>query len=403
MINTEKKNNILSTLADLLEENYKKIIIANQQDLEYCRKNSIISESLLDRLVIDKKKILGMVESINKAISLDDPVGKVINKHVHENGMVIENKTVGFGKVLIIYESRPDVTIEASIIAFKSGNRVYLKGGSEAKNSNLELINLWRQALNNHGIDKEYIQYLNLNREQTSKLIRENHDSFDLIIPRGGKSLIDFITKESSIPLLVSGRGNNFIYVDKDYNLNMAIDIILNGKQRISVCNALDKVLFHQNISNENLIQIITKLLEKKIEVILDEKITQRLNDFIKKNSIKTEQKEEIWHREFLSATIFLSIVNDEVEAIKKINKYSGGHSCGIISNNKKIGSTFQNSVDAAAVYHNCSLRFTDGGQFGFSAEIAVSTQKLHSRGPIGLEQLVTNKWFINGNGQIRN
>ncbi|MCB0284601.1 MAG: glutamate-5-semialdehyde dehydrogenase [Calditrichaeota bacterium] len=377
------KNSVLKTLAELLEKNKQQIIDANKLDIAGA---SDLDESLLDRLKVDEKKVTAMIDSVNQTIQLEDPENKILYMHQHPSGMKIENKTVPFGKIIIIYESRPDVTIEAAITAFKAGNRVLLKGGKEARQTNKFLVNLWHKALSEHGWNKDYVVYLDLNRQETQQLIKENSYRADLIIPRGGEGLINFVLQNSNIPVIVSGRGNNFLYVDKDSDLDMAIKIILNGKKRISVCNALDKVLVNQKIPNvESFISdLTTKLTENKIALVNE------------------PHNDTVMAEEFLAAKILLKKVNDIDEAIEMINRYSGGHSATIVTSNKERATKFLQEVDCAAVYHNASTRFTDGGQFGFGAEMAISTQKLHFRGPIALNQLVTNKWFIYGDGHIR-
>ena len=393
-MDTSQKNNVLKTLADLLSKNKQRIINANKEDVEICPKDDI---SLLDRLKVDEKKVQAMIDAVNQTIELDDPEAKIISTFSHENGMVVENKTVPFGAILIIYESRPDVTIEAAITAFKAGNKILLKGGKEAKKSNLVLVDLWHEALSANGVDKNFVTYLDLNREETQSLIA-NNNKIDLIIPRGGEGLINFVKQNSSAPVIVSGRGNNFLYVDQEADFNMAINIALNGKSRLSVCNALDKVLIHENTPDlhQQINQLIHKLQEINIEIFADEKVYG-----INNNTTKITDN-SIYEEEFLDAKILIGVVNSDEEAIEAINKYSGGHSASIVTTNIDTAKKFQTEVDCAAVYHNASTRFTDGGQFGFGAEIAISTQKLHFRGPIGLNELVTNKWFIHGTGQIR-
>ena len=395
-MNKDKKNEVLKVLARLLRENEDKILKANKKDILHCEK---IDESLLDRLKIDEVKIESMATSVEKTINFEDPEGKVLFEFDHENGMKIQNKTVSFGNILIIYESRPDVTIEASILAFKAGNKVFLKGGKEASNSNKFLVSLWQKALEEVGLDKNRVEYLDLSRTKTQEIIKNNTLNLDLIIPRGGEGLIKFVRENAKVPVIVSGRGNNFAFVDKEVNFSQAVEIILNGKSRISVCNALDKVLVDKNLKDleKNTKKLVSSLVENNIEVFGDKEISQ-----IDTRVSWVEKEEEILAQEFLSSKIYIKIVKDLGSAIEIINTYSGGHSAVIISKNKENASVFQDRVDCAAVYHNASTRFTDGGEFGFGAEIAISTQKLHFRGPIGLEQLVTNKWYISGNGQIR-
>ncbi len=394
MIPTGKKNKVLTTLAELIEKNKSQIIEANRQDVSNYRGED---ESMLDRLKVDEKKVQGMVAAVHQAIDLNDPEGHTIYTFQHDNGLRIENRTVPFGTILIIYESRPDVTVEAAITAFKAGNRILLKGGKEARNTNLVLTELWHQALAQNEVDKAYVTYLDFKREATQELIKTNSHHVDLIIPRGGERLINFVKSNTNIPVIVSGRGNNFLYVDQEADFDMAINIILNGKSRISVCNALDKVLFHKDIPNlpEKLKKLIGKLKDHHIEIWGDQTISNQFD-------IELAEGESIYYEEFLAAKILLRMVKGIGEAIDLINQYSGGHSASIVTSNSKAAETFLERVDCAAVFHNASTRFTDGGQFGFGAEMAISTQKVHFRGPIGIDQLVTNKWFIFGNGQIR-
>ena len=390
-----QKNNVLKTLAELLEKNKQEILNVNKEDvLVYLGTN----EAMLDRLEINENKISGMISSIQMAIKAEDPEGKILYSLERENGLKIENKTVPFGLILIIYESRPDITIEAAVTAFKAGNRVLLKGGIEARKTNLFLTNLWQEAFIQNGMDKDFLTYLDYGREEIQNLIKNKDSKIDLIIPRGGEGLIDFVTKNTSIPTIISGRGNNFLYIDKEVDFEMAVKLILNGKERISVCNALDKVLINQDLPNIKILvsNLVNSLINKNIEVLGDKDIITL------EKKIREVDTESTLREEFLSLKIFLSLVKNVNEAIEKINEYSGGHSACIVTKNNEIAKKFQDEVDCAAVYHNSSVRFTDAGQFGLGTEVAISTQKLHSRGPIGVSQLVTNKWYIYGNGQIR-
>lgn len=394
-MDTKVKNKILKTLSELLFVNRQMILKANQKDLSYCSKTDQV---MYDRVKVDDQKIAGMITSIQKVIGLDDPEGKLLYSFQHDNGLKIVNKSVPFGIILIIFESRPDVTIEAAIIAFKAGNKVLLKGGKEAVNTNMFLEKLWQKALTKHGIDKNYVSYLDIDREETRRLIKDSGKRFDLIIPRGGEGLINFVVKNSDVPVIISGRGNNFLYVDSDADFDMATRVILNGKQRISVCNALDKVLINKRLPdlNRKVTSLLNKLFKNKIDVHGDEEICKL------SGKIQKIKGHSIFWEEFMAAKILLSLVGGIDEAISLINKYSGGHSASIITTNKVTAQKFLQQVDCAAVYHNASVRFTDGGQFGLGSEIAISTQKLHFRGPVGLDQLVTNKWFVYGDGQIR-
>jgi len=393
---TDIKNKTLSDLAKLILKHKSEILLQNKFDLAG---SDELDPTLVDRLKVDEKKVDGMIASIHEVIKLDDPEGEILHQYNHPNGMKVENRRVPFGRILIIYESRPDVTIEAAINAFKAGNKIYLKGGKESKNTNIFLVKLWALALQMNNLPKDIVTYLDIDRVETQKLLKENHLRLDLIIPRGGEALINYIRQNTSVPLIISGRGNNFIYVHTDADFTIAQNIIINGKSRLSVCNAIDKVLFNESTENlkSKVEQVIIKALEKNLDVYGDG------NFFKSFDLIKPMEDPLMYEQEFLSPKILFGIVETADTAIDIINKYSGGHSAVIVTENKNVAEKFQNEVDCAAVYHNASTRFTDGGQFGFGAEIAISTQKLHFRGPVGLAQLVTNKWFITGNGQIRN
>lgn len=394
-MNTAIKNQTLSTLAQLISQNRAQILAANQRDLNGC---GSMDPSLFDRLKVDSAKVDAMAAAVEKVIHLDDPQGRVLYQYQREDGLQIENRSVPFGIILIIYESRPDVTIEAAVTAFKAGNQILLKGGKESLHTNLVLVGLWHQALTDNGVDTSYVQYLQMDRGQTQVLIRENTHNIDLIIPRGGEKLIEFVQKNTSVPALISGRGNNFLYIDQTCDFDMACRISVDGKQRLSVCNALDKILLHADLPNlaEKLSGLVQQLTDMGLSVFGDQGICA-LNQ-----NVLVMPSKEMWSEEFLSAKILIGVVTDSSQAISLINCYSGGHSAVIVSDDRALAVDFQQQVDCAAVYHNASSRFTDGGEFGLGAEIAISTQKLHFRGPVGLGELVTNKWFIDGQGQIR-
>jgi len=395
IIDKQLKNDLLTFLSELILKNKAQIISRNQLDLEQAGN---IDATLVDRLKVDEKKVDDMLNSIADVIRLDDPQGKVLYEYNHPNGMLIRNVVVPFGKVLIIYESRPDVTIEAAISAFKAGNKILLKGGKEARNTNLFLVSLWQEALRKFDIPADYVEYLDINRDETQRMLKENTHKLDLIIPRGGEDLINYVKQNTSVPTMISGRGNNFIYVHSDVDFDMAIRLVLDGKSRLSVCNATDKVVFNRNIENidKKIEKMVKRLLGMGIEIFADGEFFSSID------GVKEMESPQQYYEEFLSAKVLFCLVNDVDEAIELINKYSGGHSAVVVTNDKSIALDFQHRVDCAAVYHNASTRFTDGGQFGFGAEIAISTQKLHFRGPVSLLQLVTNKWFITGEGQTR-
>lgn len=393
-MNSNIRKSVLTSLARLLDENRAAIITANKLDIEACPDDDV----LLDRLKVNEQKVDAMIASVKSVIDSPDVVGQVISSHTREDGLRIENRRVPFGTILIIYEARPDVSIEAAIIALKAGNKILLKGGKEARNTNLLLTKLWRTALNENNADLDTVQYLDISREETQSLIRGEYEKFDLVIPRGGEALIDFVLRYSTVPVIVSGRGNNFLYIDSEAEFNMAIKIAINGKQRLSVCNALDKILINNDLPDldAKILQLIVALREQNIEVIGDEEIVDI------DPTVSPIPDEDIWYDEFLSAKMVIGVVSSTEEAIETINEYSGGHSASIVTANNETATRFLEEVDCAAVYHNASTRFTDGGQFGLGAEIAISTQKLHFRGPLGAEHLLTNKWFIYGDGQVR-
>ena len=398
ILSTDKKNQVLDSMIRILEERRSQIIEANKVDLDNYNPSD---RAMYDRLVVDDKKVDGMIQAVQDIRSDEDPIGLVKYERESSDGLRIVNKTAPFGTVLIIYESRPDVTIEAAVVAFKTNNRILLKGGKEAATSNKILVGCWHDALADNDLGKEWIELLQFNREQTQEFLRSPSEKLDLIVPRGGDGLIQFVKKYATCPVLVSGRGNNFIYVHKDADWSKAVPIILNAKtDKISACNALDKVLFDKR--TDHLSQLVDEVVETlkraKVEVILDRKLEVASGLSGEGNDLSDEQ----WEEEYLDMKIALGLCEDESDAIEAINRYSGGHSNAIITENKEVADKFLREIDAGAVYHNASTRFTDGGQFGIGAELAISTDKLHHRGPLGLPHLVTNKWYVYGDGQIR-
>ncbi len=394
-LTTDQKNAVLKSMAKWISQERETILKANKTDVKTF---AVDDKAMYDRLILNDTKINGMIESLEQLASQEDPVGKEIFHFTHENGLQITNRTSAFGTVMIIYESRPDVTVEAGGIAFKAGNKILLKGGKEAIHSNLAIVALWHKALEENNISKNWVEYLNYNRKETQDFLKDPKQRVDLIVPRGGEKLITFVKENASCPVIVSGRGNNFVYVHTDADLEKALDIIINAKTaKISACNALDKVLINSNLIEFDsfMLKLISKLKEHKVE-ILGDGIVSEFDDV---NSIPAK---ETWYEEFLDHKILIAMVSSKEVAIAKINKYSGGHSASIITENEKVANEFLESVDSAAVYHNASTRFTDGFQFGLGGELAISTDKLHHRGPMGMQHLVTNKWYILGDGQIR-
>jgi len=395
MLNIEKRNAVLNSMIEWIKKEKSTLLKANKKDLEAYSGDDI---AMFDRLKVDDNKIDGMIKSLKELAWLNDPLNIERFQFEHDNGLQISNRTAPFGTVLIIYESRPDVTLEAAGIAFKSGNRILLKGGKESLNSNSILVDLWHKALNENQVSKDWVTYLNYNRTETQKFLENPTQKVDLIVPRGGEKLIAFVKQHATCPVIVSGRGNNFVYVDSEADQQMALDIIINAKTtKISACNALDKVLINSSLVNKEDFtkKLIALLKESNVTIMAD-------NHLCSLENLSKIKDESIWYEEFLDYKILLGEVNDMQEAIDKINLYGGGHSAAILTENEETASYFMNSVDSAAVYHNASTRFTDGGQFGLGGELAISTDKLHQRGPIGLQHLVTNKWHIKGNGQIR-
>jgi len=394
-LSIEKRNLVLHSMAKLVEQERSQIIQVNKQDLKAYDGSDLAME---ERLKVDDKKVDEMILSLNQLAAQEDPVGVERFHFVHDNGIRVTNKTAVFGTVLIIYESRPDVTIEAGGIAFKSGNKILLKGGKESLQSNLKIVSLWHQALEENGVSTEWVEYLNYNRTETQAFLEYPTQKVDLIVPRGGEKLIEFVKKHATCPVIVSGRGNNFVYVQQEADLEIALKVILNAKTaKISACNAVDKVLIDNRIPNFEgfTAMLIEELTEAKVEILADKSLE------IFKNT-KALSDENVWYEEFLDYKIVIGTVNSDSEAIAKINKYCGGHSASIITKNDSIAQNFMENIDAAAVYQNVSTRFTDGFQLGLGGELAISTDKLHQRGPIGLQHLVTNKWYIYGEGQIR-
>ncbi len=377
----EKINQAFANMAEAIEDHRSELLEANAQDVAQCDASDI---ALYDRLHLDDNKIDGMVDSLNQLAAKPSPIGQVQYTFRHDNGLQIENRSVPFGNILIVYESRPDVTVEATATALKSGNHILLKGGKEAKASNLLLHGLWEEALEAAGISKDYVRYLNMNRQEFQQYLKHPDVPIDLIIPRGGERLIEYVKEVANCPVLISGRGNNFLYVAASADLEMAKDLIIQSKLgKISACNALDKVLIDQKVPISFFNELQQKLMDLGVEVVL-------------------EPDDAIWKEEFLDKKIVLHVVDDMAQAIQIINAHSGGHSAAIVTSDEAEAEDFMLEVDSAAVYHNASTRFTDGFQFGLGAEMAISTDKLHHRGPLGVEHLVTNKWFVKGNGQTR-
>ena len=389
-LSSKDKNDALYAMADSLIKNSEVIIEANKKDLEASRAKGT-SESMLDRLALNAARIEGMANGLRQVASLEDPVGEVLGMWTRPNGLQIGKKRVPMGVIGIIYEARPNVTSDAAGLCFKSGNAVILRGGSEAINSNKAVTTALRE-----GLVEDAVQLVeDTSREVATEMMKLN-DYIDVLIPRGGAGLIKAVVNNATVPVIETGTGNCHIYVDEDCDFEMAKNIIINAKtSRPSVCNAAEKLLINEKVAGKFMPIIFEALREKNVEIRGDESL-KALDDSVILAS------EEEWYNEYLDYTIGVKIVTDINEAINHINKFGSGHSEAIVTKSYEASQTFLQKVNAAAVYVNASTRFTDGEEFGFGAEIGISTQKLHARGPMGLKELTTVKYIIFGNGQIR-
>lgn len=392
---TTEKNNALSKMAEALLKNSNIIISENKKDIDNAIEKGI-STAMLDRLSLDEKRIKDMANGLIEVVSLSDPIGEVTGMWKRPNGLQIGKQRVPLGVIGIIYEARPNVTCDAAGLCLKAGNVVILRGGSEAINSNIAIVKALREGVKEAGLPEDSIQLIeDTSREVATEMMRLK-EYIDVLIPRGGAGLIKAVVENATVPVIETGTGNCHVYVDSEADLEMAKNIVINAKtSRPSVCNAEEKLLINEKIAKEFLPIITLALKEKNVEVRGDEKVLEIVSDVSKAT-------EDDWAREYLDYIIGVKIVKDVDEAIDHINKYGTGHSEAIITNSYENSQRFLQRVDAAAVYVNASTRFTDGSEFGFGAEIGISTQKLHARGPMGLTELTTNKYIIYGNGQIR-
>lgn len=393
---TGKKNAALAEISRALIENADKIIEANQKDLAAARENGM-SVSMQDRLMLNEDRIKGIASAVDELIKLEDPIGKVDNGSVRPNGMRITKIRVPMGVIGMIYESRPNVTADAATLCLKTGNAVILRGGKEAYNSNKCICEIMRDAVEKAGFPKDIIQFVDdTTREVTTELMRCDK-YLDLLIPRGGAGLIKAVTKNATVPVIETGTGNCHLYVDESADIEMAVNITDNAKtQRPSVCNAIETLLVHKNIAEKFLPAVKKKLDEHNVEIRGCAETKRILGDCV------VPATEEDYATEFGDYIIAVRVVDDISQAIEHIAEYSTGHSECIVTNDLSNANKFKSEVDSACVYVNASTRFTDGGMFGFGAEIGISTQKLHARGPMGLYEITTNKYLIDGNGQVR-
>ncbi len=392
---TKQKNEALKNIASALLENCDYIIEENKKDIEKARENGM-SESMIDRLALTKERIESISSAVTEIVSYNDPCGKVLGGETRPNGLVIEKVSVPMGVIAVIFEARPNVTVDAAALCLKSGNCVILRGGKEAINSNKASVFVMREALKKAGLPENVISLVEDTSRDSATALMKMNGYVDVLIPRGGAGLIRACVENATVPVIETGTGNCHIYVDKDADLKTATDIVFNAKtSRVSVCNACESLVVHKDIAEKALPLIKEKLDTRNVKWHGDERACEILKNI-------TPATEEDFGKEYLDYEISVKVVDNIDEAISHIMKYSTGHSECIVTENYLASRKFTSEIDAAAVYVNASTRFTDGGEFGFGAEIGISTQKLHARGPLGLPELTTFKYVIYGNGQTR-
>jgi len=394
-LSKEEKKDALLAVAKAIEDNTAAIIEANNKDLDNADKNGM-RPAMRDRLALDEGRIKGMAGGVKQVADLEDPIGDVVNTWTRPNGLEISVVRVPIGVIGIVYESRPNVTSDAFAISFKTGNACILRGGSDSINSSVKIGEVMRSALEAKGINPDCVQVMDdPDRKYVTEMLHLT-DYIDLIIPRGSERLINHVVDNSTVPVIKTGTGNNHVYVDEFADIDMAVDIVDNAKtQRISVCNALENVVVHSAVKDEFLPKLAKRFAEKSVEMRGDEASVNTCDGII-------PASEEDWSTEYLDYIIAVKTVDSIDEAIEHINRYNTGHSDAIVTENKENADKFLREVDSACVYVNASTRFSDGEEFGFGAEIGISTQKIHARGPMGLEQMTSYKYCIRGNGQIR-
>lgn len=392
---TQEKNQALLIMSQVLLKHQKDILTANQQDLAAAESNGI-KGTMLDRLALNNERIIAMAEAIKQVAGLPDPIGNVHSMRTLDNGLTIGRQSVPLGVIGIIYESRPNVTTDAGVLCFKSGNAVILRGGKEAIHTNKAIITALQEALSQTNFPQHSIQLVEDTSRASSTGLMTLTDYLDVLIPRGGAGLIKAVVENATVPVIETGIGNCHVYIDKDAQLEMAKDIIVNAKcSRPSVCNAAETLLIHKDVAAAFLPDIENALSEYNVELRADEKAGIILSKSI-------PATEEDWETEFLDYILAVKVVSDLEEAVEHIDRYSTGHSEAIVTDDYASSQQFLREVDSAAVYINASTRFTDGFEFGFGAEIGISTQKIHARGPMGLPELTSYKTIVYGNGQIR-
>ena len=395
LLSSDTKNQVLRDCAKFITENSDEIIAANKLDMEAGRSKNM-SEGLLDRLLLTDERIKGIAASLEELALLSDPIGEISSMIKRPNGLMIGRKRVPIGVIGVIYEARPNVTADSFGICFKSGNAVVLRGGSDAINSCKAIVKTIKQALAENGIDENAVTYIEDEGHDGIKELITANDYVDLVIPRGGAGLIEFVVKNATVPAIHTGTGNCHVYVDEYANLQMAVKIIVNAKTtRLGVCNACESLVVHRAVLDKFAPLIYKALSEHGVEIRADKEAEKYCKGFV-------PAAEEDWGKEYLDRIISLKSVDSIEEAVLHINKYNTGHSETIITDNIQNAEYFTSVIDAACVYVNASTRFTDGGEFGLGAEIGISTQKIHARGPMGLKELTCEKYIVLGNGQIR-
>ena len=403
-LGTQAKNEALLAVADALLAHDDEIIAANEKDLCRGRENHM-PQGLLDRLHLDKGRIAQMAEGLRQVAALEDPIGEVISMKQRPNGLRIGQKRVPLGVVGMIYEARPNVTVDAFGLCFKTGNAVILKGGSDAISSNIAIVSVIGETLAACGLPKEAVSLIEDTSRETAAAFMKMNEYVDVLIPRGGAGLIRAVVNQATIPVIETGTGNCHIFVDESADLDMAVSIIMNAKtQRIGVCNACESLVLHENIVDALMPKLVEALQTKDVELHGDARSLSAVADpaLPLKRELLLPADETDWGKEYLDYIISAKTVSGIDEAIAHINRYNTGHSEAIITNNYTNAERFLNEIDAACVYVNASTRFSDGFEFGFGAEIGISTQKLHARGPMGLLALTSTKYIIYGNGQVR-
>ncbi|MCY8932852.1 glutamate-5-semialdehyde dehydrogenase [Bacillus atrophaeus] len=392
---TQEKNEALRNIAGRLRDEIQFLLTENTKDIE-AGKEKGLTPDVLDRLTLDEKRILDIADAVELLVGLEDPTGEKLETIEKDNGLLIEKIRVPLGVVGMIYEARPNVTVDAATLCLKTGNAVVLRGSSSAIHSNKALVRVIHSALEQSALPVHAVQLIEDTSKETAKQLFTLNDGLDVLIPRGGKNLIDLVVRESTVPVLETGAGNCHIFIDESADRKMAEEIVVNAKtQRPSVCNAIESLLIHQKWAEQHGKELLVHLEKAGVEIRGDEFICK-----LHPSSVKADETD--WETEYLAKVLSVKTVEDVQGAVRHIQTYGTNHSEAILTENDKNASYFQTALDAAAVYHNASTRFTDGFEFGYGAEIGISTQKLHARGPMGLPALTSTKYFIKGNGQIR-